>query len=348
MKNFASQYFASLLMAASIFPVNAFEESVNRRLNVDYSVNETIINFTDPLIYSNGTIVATNHIGYSVGNQSVSAELLNYGCDHQINRTGLELELSNVTEYFIGGVYQWKMQVIPEKLNDSPGGMVNITHDLGQVSEGFIQFCTRVSTWLGALQVGFYEGNYKLKFDFSNNTFSLDAVGVDQDDQDNFVTDVENPFTLDACQCANFACVTTPANPVPIKQDSSLVICLTPSSLGDASVVKITNFNLRIVDSIGGAVTYDPVTFGGSSWAPNGITLVQEDPNSNTIMITAPIIAIFFTEGVQQIDALGNALLEFVGKQEVTTFNSYGLQFNLAAPEEEELGCLDRLFAMFF
>jgi len=337
-------------MVAFIFLGNAFEESISRRLNVDYSVNETIINVNDPLVLSNGTIIATNHIGSSVSNQSVSVELLNFGCDVELNRTGLEVELSNVTEYYSGGVFVWKIQVRPERLDESPGNMVNITHEFGQVSEGYIQFCTRVSTWLGAIQVGFFEGSYKLKFDFSNNTFSLAGVSVDDNVVDTFVTDVDNPFTLDACQCADFVCITTPVNPIPIPQDSSLVICLTPSSAaGDSSVVEITNFNLRIVDSINGAVTYDPIEFGASSWSSNSVSLVEEDPNSNSIMITAPVVAEFFIEGVTQIDALGNALLEFVsGKQRVSTFNSYGLSFKLALREEEEPGCLERLFAFFF
>jgi len=350
MKKFLFQSIFALCIAAFIGPAHAHEHSVSRRLHIDYSINDTYINMSDPGIYANGTIIATNYIGSSVLNQSVGVNLLNFGCDFEVNKTGMEVELSNVTEYFQGGVFQWKIQVIPERLTQNKGGLVNYTNTTTQEhrSTGTIQFCTRVSSWLYDIQVGFRENNFELRFDMTNNTFAVTGVGLADDAPDTFVTDVDNPFTLDACQCADFACITTPASPVPIPQETSLVICLTPGSATNPSAAKISNFNLRIVDSINGAVTYDPVTMGGTTWSANPITLVQEDPNSNTIMITAPIVAQFFVEGVQQIDAIGNAFLEFVGKAQQQTFSSYGLTFQLKVIDEEEPGCLDRLFAFFF
>jgi len=350
MKTFSFQSLTALCCTASLYPALAFEDSVSRQLHIDYSINDTYIDFTDPAIAANGTIIATNYIGTSVNNGSVGTNLLNFGCEFEIDKTGLEVEISNVTEYVQGGLYQWKIQVIPSRLTANAGGLVNYTNatETEHRSVGTIQFCTRVSSWLYDLQVGFRENNYELKFDMRENNFTITGVNVEEDDPDDFDTDVANPFSLSACQCSNFNCVTTPSSPIPIQQDASLVICLTPSSTSD--VVEISNFNLRIVDSVAGAVTYDPVLMGASSWDADSLTSVAVDPNSNIVMITAPIIAQFFIQGVQQIDALGNAFLEFAETKNnrAATFASFGLTFDLELVEEDEPGCLDRLFSLFF
>lgn len=346
MKTFLYQTLTALYIAKSWNPCAATEDNTSRQLNVDYSVNATTFNMSDPLIQSNGTLIATNEIGSSVLNNSVSVVLLEYGCETELNRTGLEVELSNYTEYVVGGVYQWKIQVIPERISSNLGGMVNITNSsVSQGSSvGSLQFCTRVSTHLDDIQVGFYEGNYQLQFDFTNNTFSLAGVGIELNDLDDFSTAVDDSFHIDTCHCANFNCIADQT----IQQNDDVVMCITPDGDGDPSVVKIANFNLRMTDTATSTLVYDPIIFGASTWDADGLTSVSEDPTSNTVMIKTPVIAQFFSAQVLQVDMLGNALLEFTSKTQAMTFASYGLTFGLELPDEDEPGCLEKLFALFF
>lgn len=336
---------------ASYFAViNAYEDHINRLLQIDYAINDTYIDLDDPNIYSNGTIIATNYIGSSVMNKSVGVNLFRFGCEIELSKTGLEVELSNVTEYMQGGVYQWKIQVIPERLTENAGGLVNFTQTAAveHKAKGVIQFCTRVSSWLYDIQVGFRENNYELSFDNTNNTFEITGIGVEEDDADEVISEVSNPFSLNACQCENFNCITDTSNSGPIQQGMKINICLTPTSEEDADVVEISNFNVQMTDTATESINYDPVIFGEVTWSADPLTQVQVDPDSNTVMVILVAIAPFFIEAVEEIEIFGNAFLQFVSnKNKAATFYPFALTFNLETKKEPSLGCFKELLEFF-
>lgn len=144
-----------------------------------------------------------------------------------------------------------------------------------------------------------------------------------------------------ACECDDaFNCLSTPQT---ISQDESLTLCLEPTSLGDSSVVEITNFNLRMAD---GTVSYDPVSFGLLTWDADALTDVSLESGTNKIKIIAPVIAQFFIEDSSSIDVNGNAFLEFASKTRRTTMSPYGLNIMLGTVEAAPT-CLQLLINIF-
>lgn len=284
-------------------------------------------------------------------NKSVGVNLFHFGCEIELNKTGLEVELSNVTEYVQGGVYQWKIQVVQERLTENKGGLVNFTQTaaIEHKAKGVLSFCTRVSSWLYDLQVGFRENNYELSFDMTNNTFLITGVGVDDNPENLISTDLSNPFSLDACRCEDFNCVADTVSFDPIQQGGKLTICLIPiSEEEDSEVVEITNFNVQMTDTATGSVNYDPVVFGEVSWSADALTLVEVDPDSSTIMVELTVIAPFFIGAVEEIDVFGNAFLQFVSaKNKAPSFYSFGLKFSLEPQEERNVGCIKELLQFF-
>ena len=160
---------------------------------------------------------------------------------------------------------------------------------------------------------------------------------------DVFSTDVDDIFAVSACQCdTGFNCLSTPLS---IATGDSLLVCLTPTSDNDASIVEITNFNLRMSSD---SVTYDPVIFGTVTWAEDILTAISLDSGSNKIMINAPVIAQFFIQDKTAIDVSGNAFLEFAGslKERQMTISTFGLAVALEKDEEGRPGCLQWLIGL--
>lgn len=320
--------------------------SHGRILSTDYSVNITTFDRSDPAILE-GKVTVSNEIGHSVAAGNVQVELLDHECVQNKSITGLEVELFN-TEYNDTSLpFTYNIEVNRGLLSSSPGNFVNFTDATAGDSVGNVLFCTRVSTFASGLQVSFRESRFDLAFSLINNTFSLTNVDIDADDLDTFSTLVQDTFGVEICQCINFNCLTTS---LVISQDESVVVCINPTALADASLVRITNFNLRIT-SAGGSITYDPVSIGVSSWDPDPLTEVVPESGTGKLMITAPIVADFFLlTDDRTVDVNGNAFLEFQSaKREAFNFASFRMSLPIDNDlKVDERGCLEKLFDLFF
>jgi len=313
---------------------------LHRELSSSYDINITTFDPDDPLIVQ-GKLTVSNEIGQSVAAGGVQVTLLDYDCVQNKSSTGLEVELFNTDYTNTSLPLTYNIELNQELVDTSPGGFVNFT--TVDKSTGNVLFCTRVSTYQGDIEVSFRESRFDLSFDLTNNTLSLINIGVDELDLDVFSTDVDDTFAVSACQCdTGFNCLSTPLS---ITTGDSLLVCLTPTSDNDASIVEITNFNLRMSSD---SVTYDPVIFGTVTWAEDILTAISLDSGSNKIMINAPVIAQFFIQDKTAIDVSGNAFLEFAGslKERQMTISTFGLTVALEKDEEGMPGCLQWLIGL--
>lgn len=317
--------------------------------STDYSVNITTFDNTDPAILE-GKLTVSNEIGHSVAAGDVQVTLLDHDCVQNKSSTGLEVELFNTVYSDTSEPFTYNIEVNRGLLSTSPGGFVNFTDASAGDSVGNVLFCTRVSTFSNGLQISFRESRFDLAFSLVNNTFSLTDVGVNADAQGSFNSDVEASFGVEICQCdSSFNCVTTPQ---VVTQDEKLVVCINPTSLSDASVVEISNFNLRFASS-DGIVDYDPVEIGSTSWDPDPLTTVTPESGTGKLMISAPIVADFFLLTLDRsVDVSGNAFLLFQGsKRQAANFESFKMRVSLdpnVKQPDDEPGCLEMLFNLFF
>ena len=238
--------FLSLIQTANAL-LSENIHTLHRELSSSYDINITTFDPDDPLIVQ-GKLTVSNEIGQSVAAGGVQVTLLDYDCVQNKSSTGLEVELFNTDYTNTSLPLTYNIELNQELVDTSPGGFVNFT--TVDKSTGNVLFCTRVSTYQGDIEVSFRESRFDLSFDLTNNTLSLINIGVDELDLDVFSTDVDDTFAVSACQCdTGFNCLSTPLS---IATGDSLLVCLTPTSDNDASIVEITNFNLRMSsDSVG-------------------------------------------------------------------------------------------------
>jgi len=293
--------------------------------------------------YLDGSLGVSNEIGDKV-TQNVSISLYDYGCENKkdtINNTNaVIIESTNFSPSSFGYV----ISISHPNLGTDTGGFVFMN---ANPSLGKIKFCTRVSTWEGSTQVFFRETNFVLSYDLTENNFNLTSVEIDENDPGSFIADVDTEFFIKACQCSEYACISTPHN---LKQDENLVMCLEaqhPDEMEDT--VNISNFNIKLSAGVGQSyVEYNPVQFGTGSWVHDSLTLVQGPNADGVIMISTPIIAKFFIQTHKSINVTGNCFLEFDTAKSVTN-DSLFMEFNLKFGIEEILneGCLIKLIRKF-
>lgn len=206
-------------------------------------------------------------------------------------------------------------------------------------STGKIEFCTRVSTYERSTEVAFRETNFILDFDLTENNFNMNNIGITDNDPDSLVTDVDNDFVVETCQCdSTFSCV----DPVLISQDSHLVMCIKPVHKVDLSLannVEITNFNIKI---FAGELEYNPVWFSANSYEYDTLTDVNENANTNILKISTPVTAQFFIQKKTKVQIAGNAFLQFKStKASKLTFAGFMMEVGLLQVNEN--GCLKHL-----
>lgn len=295
--------------------------------------------------YFDGNLAISHVLGASV-TDPVVVKLFDTGCiNEESDPTAV---VSTLATSQSGISYSYQVSIDQSKIGDDATGSATYVKCApganSACSVGNIQFCTRVSTYHGSIEVAFVETNFDLAFNLTDNDFNLGSIGITENQPDSFITDVDTDFTVDACQCADHACVA----PETIEQDTSLVMCLyaehpTP---GMASNVRISNFNIDVQDAAGASnFVYQPVTFGTNQWVTDGLTVVDVGTN-DYVMITTPIVAQFFIQNVASIDVTGNAFLEFKSQKEGRqVFAEYGMVIGLGAGVGVDLGCFANLVA---
>jgi len=225
----------------------------------------------------------------------------------------------------------------------------DITDPGSGCSIGNIKFCTRVSSFVGSVEVAFRETNFDLGFNLTDNVITLASVGIEENVPDSFITDVDTAYSVNACPCDDsFTCVSASA----VAQDTPLVMCIHPLHADQenaaAENVKITNFNVNIKPTGDTDPNFDAVTFGTDSWVASELVSVETDDDDFKIKITTPIIAQFYIQNIATVDVTGNAFLEFVsGKGGAPIFGDIAMEVGLAGVGGYEYGCLSGLIQKF-
>jgi len=225
----------------------------------------------------------------------------------------------------------------------------DITDPGSGCSIGNIKFCTRVSSFVGSVEVAFRETNFDLGFNLTDNEITLASVEIKENVPDSFITDVDTAYSVNACPCDDsFTCV----SPSAVAQDTPLVMCIHPLHDNQentaAENVKITNFNVNIKPTGDTDPNFDAVTFGTDSWAASELVFVETDDDDFKIKITTPIIAQFYIQNIATVDVTGNAFLEFVsGKGGAPIFGEIAMEVGLAGVGGYEYGCLSGLLQKF-
>jgi len=265
-------------------------------------------------------------IGPRYGPGSVYVELLDYGCNTIMNSTGLEVSVQG-EDYIPGENFSYNITLDSSLISQNVGGFVSFSNQTN--SQGSIAFCTRVTAEHDSIAVSFTERTFTLPFDLTKNEFSLNNVEIQPSNSSVSILDIDNPFTVIACQCDDdMNCV---QEPVKITQDESLIFCLETSD----SNVHISNFEVIIEAGTPGDeddvyVFHEVVLMGTDGWDEDVLaTVITSQDSSNKILIKTLVVAEFFTEGKSSIDITGNAFLEFDESKHAMPFFS---QFYLTVP----------------
>ena len=293
---------------------------------------------TDPANIFDSSLQILNPIGNSIQPGNVQVQLFDYGCQVPKNSTGLVVSLQPSS--YVANNFSYSVFVNKTLIGQNIGGFVNFIDDGNNSasSKGEISFCTRVSAYHLGVHVSYHQLDLKLLFDLTENSFILSTVNIEQNDPSAFSTDVTSSFGVMACQCNDdYQCYSTIPAPNPtINQNENLVMCIYPTSTSnDASSVQISNFNVGLSAP---GVTYDPVAFGPSGWIVDALSIVSLQSGTETIKISAPVVASFFIQNHQSIDVSGNAFLEYKsGKNDDLAFTPFQMEVSLA--RNMEIGC---------
>lgn len=211
-------------------------------------------------------------------------------------------------------------------------------------SKGTMVFCTRVVTvYTGkSFDVTFRETNFEMNFDLTNNNFtgfSLENITIEDKDADNFQTDVDTEFSVNAYLCDDT--YSSIPSTTAYQQNEALKVCLTPSS----NFVEISNFEMQMISADGH--TYEPVSYGNQNYDADPLTTVVKDPSgsTDTLKVTTIIVANMFLGGGTSVDIVGNAFLKFKSSKSVRKngFTSFRLNVNIGDDTSRGVGCFEAL-----
>jgi len=288
-----------------------------------------------------GKTEVQNGIGWSVPPSNVFVELYDFDCKNKKESSGLEVTLE--TSEYISSPSIYDILIHTEKFEEAPGSFVTFTPGTG-ASKGSVQFCTRVYTYSDDLDLVVFsrDANFKYNFDLTVNEYVVSGLDNEEEDADEFESDLSSSFGVETCQCSSdFTCYSTDETPT-INQNDSLELCIKGTITdtnedGDTSSIDISNFSVQLS---AGDIVYDAVMLGTDTWEENTLTLVTEEGDMKRI--STPVLAQFFTEGHSNMNIGGQAFLNFVdsrGKAETVT--SLSLVVGLSVNDKN--GCFQRL-----
>jgi len=289
----------------------------------------------------NMTLRCSHDIG-AKGINNVQVELYDFNCEEVQEKNNSTNAVRIVQEAKDSSLFNYSADFFQNNAPGFTGGFDHPNND----GTGAVKFCTRVSTWTGSILVAFYETNFVLNYDMSDNGFSILNIEIAENDPNSFVTDLLDDYSVEICQCNNFLCLNSDDPKSLIQQDDNLVVCLEPKHPGgQESLVQISNFNLNLVAGEGITyVEYIPVWFNTTGWAHDVLTSVEEQPNGgNIIMVTTPVVAQFFIQGHNRLNVSGNCFLQLVGSkiEKEPVFSAYNMLIDIKV--EDQGGCLQKL-----
>lgn len=290
-----------------------------------------------------------NEIGFKGAMNDVTVKLFDYDCETEqdlMNSTNAVTIFNTIQPSSTVGETEpffYDINISTSDIASDTGGFVTVDGTSNQT--GVIEFCTRVSTSEGSIEVAFRECNFRLSYSLAAN-FSLTGLNITERDPDVLTPEIPTDYGVAACQCEDFECL---SSPVTILQDESLVVCLFPTFLGNATnTVRISNFNFKVFAGTPRTpeyVEYNPVWFSTDGWSYDPLTLVTTsvEADATVVMVQTPVIAGFFIQGHESINVEGNAFLEFTTSKaaKAPMFDTYVLEFAIEATRAE--GCIKQL-----
>lgn len=290
-------------------------------------------------------------VTYDVGSDSddLTFGLYGAGCEVMQDSTSSTAAIELLNEFSTpGDSGGYDIAIYLERFATDTGGYVSFSDDMGT---GTIDFCVRATSYENSdgenFPVTYRETDVSLIFDTSMVDFVLLDISLEEVAPDELITEIDTGFTVAACQCEPFTCL---SDPDPIKQNDPLVLCIYPlhdDPAATASVV-ISNFGMLIHAGEDATYTaYEPVSFGLDGWDPNSLTVVTSDQDSGAsgfVMISTPIIATFYAMSFTSVSAGGSAFLEFIsGGGRVDEIVEYDFPF-VIGEGVTETGCIAKLF----
>jgi len=226
--------------------------------------------------------------------------------------------------------------------------LVSFDDDTVQAA-GTISFCTKATTLASdGTGVASKKLLFSVDFDLSNVDFKIDNVQISEDDAALVQLDVT--FAVTACECdENFDCADSTLPPTVYTQGDSAPefrVCLTPESLSTS----ISNLELTLESDVG--YEYPCVSFGAGGANPDELTVITNDDNSNTVMVTTRLVQGLFGNGATSVAAKGKAFLNVGGTQKdnASEIVDYSVKVLVEgkAKVADKSGCLQILLKSFF
>lgn len=284
-----------------------------------------------------GALQVTHDIGKDIDadgiNGGVNVALYDYGCENEQALSGLTVSIEPYE--FIADTFTYNVTIDDSLIGNVSSTFVNFAADEGNVigeSVGEILFCTQISTFTEEFFVAYYEFNFEIPFNLTENEFTFANATIATQNITELDVDVEDGYGVEACRCDDsFACI---ADPDPIESDrQALDVCIYPTAEGglDASDVFISNFNATLSNDAG--VTFSPVVFGDGEWEITVFTTVAVE--NNIVRVSTIVLEGFFTSEETELTVDGTAFLEFVSAR-TDDRKPFQLVVGLAGTGEEE------------
>lgn len=279
---------------------------------------------------------------HTIGTQADSAgvRLFTRDCVNETELDSLTAALSVAPDPFNGDFFSYNISFAPGNFASDSGGFVTYDSTFGY-SVGYVELCTRVSSYVGTTAVSFLETNFRFDFDLTSNGFDIGGIELGiveepQEIEDNFGLEV----IISACQVNSVR----DCEPYTVTQNLPLRVVLYLTSEADdfdITSVSIFNFNMTVYSD---EITYVPVQLGEESWDANQITVVQPfvDGRGNCILIETFIVAEFFFADSPELAIEGHGFLSFTdGRTTTDDVEPYALIIDIGT--EIGRGCLQNM-----
>jgi len=189
-------------------------------------------------------------------------------------------------------------------------------------SAGSINFCAKAETLAGSISVSFLKTDVSLKFDLTNNTFTVEKNGIQANAIGNETSTIDVNYDVDACRCSKdeFTCIPSDETIPVLTQNELVSICLSPNDASKVDV-DISNFEMDFVQNKN--VVYKAADFGTTE--PLKGSLSQISTLGQTYKVTSRVVTEIF-EGGTSFNVTGVAYLEFKSRRLLASVGKQGLR----------------------
>lgn len=299
----------------------------------------------DPFVitYQGVTIEGTDifsgkiSVSYTIGPGPDSVEVTPYyyGCESETSDPLVSIEAID----YVAGATTMTYDILFDLPSFTPDSD-HVNHNNGT---GVIDFCTRVVTKKGTLEVTFRETNFELSYDLNSNEFVLNNVSASTESLLDVTESVLTLYTVSACYCnaSSFECETPPS----LNQDSIINVCLKPTTTSGTPVDTLEIFEineLHIQNDGGSGFVYEAIQLD----VTDELTTVETNVDTSGIStkkVTTRFVANLF-DGVAPgstttLSVSGEAGLNFLSRRRLDDDNLVEFDTMFVVNYEGREGC---------